>query len=267
MSNPYRKVTVGDPLPRSATLHNGMVDAVLAEKARQLGGGARVLTSLQNAAIIHVKNESGTDLAQFSVLGMDEPIFLPSGGEDAFKREVTFRGVTPVLTDHFGRFVVTLEPCLTGGVARAYAAGVTVVRVDVTDERHDRCDVQDADTGVLLSGYHGTAQILWKEADADGYGGSYTTGEQWAVVRIGAGPPGSIVAKATTSITARSGATYGTGSAKIQGDNGTAYVDDGVTVTVKNTLNKTIASGSYVTCVWANKKWRVVAAGDCANLS
>lgn len=84
---------------------------------------------------------------------------------------------------------------------------------------------------------------------------------------FGAWSTPAFVAKCTTSITARSGATYGTGSAKLQSDSGTAYVDDGDVVAVKNNLNKTIASGAYITVVWALGQWRVVAVGDCANLS
>jgi hypothetical protein len=75
------------------------------------------------------------------------------------------------------------------------------------------------------------------------------------------------IAKATSSITARSTSTYGTGSAKIQSDSGTAFSDDGETVTVKNMTDKTIASGAYVLIVWALGKWWVAAVGSCDNLS
>jgi hypothetical protein len=75
------------------------------------------------------------------------------------------------------------------------------------------------------------------------------------------------IAKATSSITARSSATYGSGSAKLQSDSGTALVDDGDTITVKNMTDKTIASGAYVLVVWALGKWWVAAVGSCGNLS
>lgn len=73
--------------------------------------------------------------------------------------------------------------------------------------------------------------------------------------------------KTTSSITARSSATYGSGSAKIQTDSGTAFVDNGATITLKNGTDKTIASGSYVLAVWALGKWWAAVPGSCSNLS
>src|SRR5690606_34702616 len=44
---------------------------------------------------------------------------------------------------------------------------------------HQRADVV-ADSTVLVSGYHGAAEIIWKEEG---------TGEKWALVKIGLGEP------------------------------------------------------------------------------
>lgn len=76
------------------------------------------------------------------------------------------------------------------------------------------------------------------------------------------------VYKTTTSITARSGATVGTGSAKPQQLSGNTLSDRSTaTEAVKNILNKTVATSSYIIVVRALGVWWVVAVGDCGNLS
>ena len=54
----------------------------------------------------------------------------------------------------------------------------------------------------------------------------------------------SLVVKTSGIITARSGATYGSGDALIQNDNGTMLVD-GATITVRNLIPGAIPSGKY----------------------
>ena len=73
--------------------------------------------------------------------------------------------------------------------------------------------------------------------------------------------------KTTSSVSARSSATYGSGSAKMQGDSGTAFLDNGITVTLYNGTDKVIASGAYVLAVFAMGKWWAAVPGSCSNLS
>jgi hypothetical protein len=160
-----------------------MVDAAVAERARQGGRGANDLTTTRDACIVRVRNETGSDLSRFNVVGLDEPIFLPDDSEDAFLREVAFRGVTPATADHRGKFAILLEPAPVDRVVRAYLAGVCPVQVDVVAEGDTRADVDDGSTGVLTTAGGGSAQILWAE------GG---TGVQWAVVRFGGGGSGRV---------------------------------------------------------------------------
>lgn len=76
------------------------------------------------------------------------------------------------------------------------------------------------------------------------------------------------IGKASGSIGARSGATYGTGLFRIQDDSGTGLTDgENIPYPCKNLLNKQIASGAYMKLDWVDESWWVVAVGDCANLS
>jgi hypothetical protein len=169
-----------------------------------------------------------------------------------------FEGVTPAVPDHLGKFAVLLEPADDGRVARAWIAGVVTVLVDVLDDGDTYADVKDGSVAELESAGYGSAQMLWRE------GG---TGSQWAVVRLGNATGTTVWTKTTSSVTARSSATYGTGSAKIQSDSGTAFVDDGATITVKNGTDKVIASGSFLMVTWALGHWWATVPGSCSNLS
>jgi hypothetical protein len=264
MPDPFAKVQPGQPVTFSATAWNAMLAAGRAEMERQFDRGTGTLTTGRNAAIVRVRNDSGVDLDRHAVLGLDGPIFTPTDSLDTFLQEVTFSGIEPVAESR-GRFGILMEPAPIDRVVRAWVAGVCQVRVDLTDTAHAFAEIEAGETGMLVSGDTGSAELLWCESDGGGYG--YTTGQQWALVRLGAVASVVQIARTTTSITARSSATYGSGSAKIQSDSGTALVDDGTTVTVKNMTDKTIASGAYVMIVRSLGKWWVAAVGSCGNLS
>lgn len=79
----------------------------------------------------------------------------------------------------------------------------------------------------------------------------------------------AVVAKSTSSIGARSGATYGTGTVKLQADGGSSLSDFSptTTFTAKNLLNKSIPTNNYVIVVRVGDSWWVVAVGDCSVLT
>lgn len=123
-----------------------------------------------------VKNDSGSNLGQFAVLGIDDPVYSPDGMEVVFEERVRLEGVVPDEDVHRGRFVVLLEPANDGKDALAVVSGVVQVHVSVSDEAHEFADMVDGEMAHLKSGIEGAAQILWKETG---------TGVKWAVVRIG----------------------------------------------------------------------------------
>lgn len=213
MPDPFARVRPGDEIGFSSTAWNAMLDAARAEQGRQSGREVPPLTTTRNAAIVRVKNETGADLSRASVVGLHEPIFLPTDDEDAFLREVCFRGVTPTIPDYWGKFAVLLEPAPQNVVVRAYVSGVCPVMVNVVDHDDTHADVEDSQTGRLISAGDGAAQILWREGD-EGYGYGYDTGLQWAVVRVG-NRGRRCVAASTSVIGKRSGTTLGSGTAML----------------------------------------------------
>lgn len=163
---------------------NQLVDSArLAVKQQQTGGD--VLEWTRQATIVRVKNDSGSDVSRFGVLGVKGGVAItPTDKLAEFQ-------ATPVLTTetlaatHAGKFVVTLEPIANGKIGRAVASGVVVCQVSVTTEGDD---FAEAGTGVLTTGATGSARVLYVESG---------TGTKWAVVRIGEGGVGVIRGLAT----------------------------------------------------------------------
>ena len=198
MADPFTPVQPNQPVVFSATAWNAMLAAGRAFRASQTGTASDPLTTTRSSSLIRVLNDTGTNLEQGQIVGLEEPIFVPEETSvEAFLREVAFIGVTPT-TDHIGKFAVLMEPPPPDVVVRAWVAGACMARVNVVDETHTYDDVEDGETGALKSSFDGSAQILWKESDIPyGY---YDTGEQWAIVRLGCRLGDFAIAKVTGQI-------------------------------------------------------------------
>lgn len=181
--DPFRKPRPGDPLAIPAEAYGAFVDAALAERRRQLGrtGGGAVGGPGFDGSVVLVKNASGADRGRFEVLGIDQPVILPSANPDGFKERVALSCVTPTADHAGGRFVVLLEPLAGGAVGRAVAAGVAVCQLSVTAAGDTFADAEAGVTATLKTAESGAASILWKEPG---------TGTRWAVVHVGAGAGG-----------------------------------------------------------------------------
>jgi hypothetical protein len=247
MADPFRTVQPGDDLDIPAAAWNTLLDVA---RATRTGAGPGE-GSFRQSGIIKVKNESGDPLPRNAVLGIEDPIFTPGDSSlDTFIREVTFRAITPDIAKHKRRFCVLLDPAAVDGIARAYLAGVCPVMVDVGEESHEYATIVDADATRLASSRYGHAQILWREGDEGyGYGAGYTTGLQWAVVRLGAHCPSVAIGKASSAITARSGTTYGTGTVDIYRAVGGSEDGPVESVSVLNP-GTAISSGKRVSIGW-----------------
>ena len=198
MSDHMKKVQPGDSLKIPARAYNAFIDAARAHRDHQRNTEQRPGASRRQASgIVMVRNDSGGDKDQYAVLGIDAPIIDPDENEQAFSERVALSCVTPSLPEHAHNFVVLAEPIPDGKIGLAYAAGVCPVKVNVPDENEDR-SYATVGNGVAarlgaspIGRPDAAAEILWRE------GG---TGEQWAIVRLGATPPGqSVLFGRTTS--------------------------------------------------------------------
>ena len=88
-------------------------------------------------------------------------------------------------------------------------------------------------------------------------------------------PPSSMkwtgIARVTTTITAATGGTYGSGVITFQKDNGSALIDDSMRagITVKNFTGNHVASGStsYISVFWDLGSWWFDGPANCTMLS
>lgn len=176
MGDAFKKVQAGQRIAITAEAYNAFIDAAQAVREhKQFGTEASQF--FRQSGIVKLKNASGADQVRFAVLGLSEPIILPSANEIEFKRQVTFEGVVPAKNDHRGRFAILLEPIADGKIGLAVIAGVVPVRLKVDAEQlYDRAEILDGDAGKLLNVPHGSARVLWIDAI-----GSV---ERWAIVRL-----------------------------------------------------------------------------------
>jgi len=272
MADPFTPVQPNQPVVFSATAWNAMLAAGRAFRANQTGTASDPLTTTRSSSLIRVLNDTGTNLEQGQIVGLEEPIFVPEETSvEAFLREVAFIGVTPT-TDHIGKFAVLMEPAPPDVVVRAWVAGACMARVNVVDETHTYADVEDGETGALKSSFDGSAQILWKESDIPyGY---YDTGEQWAIVRLGTSGLAKGVAKVSTEISkATSNTRPGKGAIKLYTtlDMTTSPPTyGGLTTETYDCLSinrdKKIAVNSVVNVVKVLGVWHAVNVDKCDNL-
>ena len=191
MSDAMKKVQSGQPLVIPAGAYNAFIDTALDFRQRTTHLGQGRQPSFAQASLVLVRNDSGSDLDRFEILGIDAPVIDPVDNEEAFKNRVAVSGVTPVIAppeedppdedpedSHEGRFVVLAEPVKIGKIGRAFAAGVCPVKIDVADESQDCrfAEIAEDLSSNLEVNPSGSAAILWRA------GG---TGLQWALVRLG----------------------------------------------------------------------------------
>jgi hypothetical protein len=102
------------------------------------------------------------------------------------------------------------------------------------------------------------AQILWKETDEAYYG--YEAGEQWTIVRLGSGGGGGggvKMAHTTSTISAKSGMTLGTGTAKLYDSYGGTLEEAG-SIVARNGAPAPVADDRDIIVARCDGLWLVI---------
>jgi hypothetical protein len=183
-----RKVTPGEPVRLSAEMHNLSVQAI--EHYQRMGRGFRdvPLHEFQQTGICLIRNDSGSDVGRFGVLGISGPLLTPEENLRSFQNIIAFKGITPSQASHEGKFCVTLEPIREGKIGRAVFSGVCVCKLNIEHDPTSSsssmpepgagqyADVMDGSLTCLDSIDNGSARVLWHENEV---------GEVWALVHLG----------------------------------------------------------------------------------
>jgi len=170
----FPHISAGDPLPRRADLLNAQVRAA-ADLANRPAGQAGRSFATGNPAVIRIKNNSGSNVAKYGVLGLGDVQVDHATNADAFLQRVYMDGDEPTTGTHEGRFAIAMGAIRDGEIGYAAVSGLVQCQVNVNSQFHDRADIKDTDLTQLDSGPTGAAKILWVAG---------TTGTQWAIVDI-----------------------------------------------------------------------------------
>lgn len=150
----------------------------------QLGVNSRQRKMIHNDDTVSIRNDSGLQCQRFNILQISSVVVTPEDSLQDFQQRPVFTGAIPSDTPNTeGRLVICAEPIAPGQIGRAWADGVVMVQIDVTDSGHNHATIRPDDIGKLKSDESGLCYILWKEPGI---------GTKWAVVRIGGGSGGSI---------------------------------------------------------------------------
>lgn len=139
---------------------------------------------IHNDDTVLIRNDSESQCQRFNVLQITGVVVTPEDSLQDFQQRPVFTGAVPTDTPNTeGRLVICAEPIAPGQIGRAWADGVVMTQIDVTDTAHHYAAIKSDDSSQLKSDESGLCYILWKESG---------TGTKWAVVRIGGGSGGSI---------------------------------------------------------------------------
>jgi len=143
--------------------------------------------------VLITRRSWGSDLGRFAVVGIGGPVIDPADNAQEFQNRLALSGVAPDAGEHSGRFAVLLGPAADGRIVPGVVAGVTVVKLKVTDSADRFADVADGQTGHLAGSPSGSAAVLWRE-DAESFEEPVR-----AVVRLGGAAAEAFWARITGS--------------------------------------------------------------------
>lgn len=195
MGDPFKKARPGQPLEIPAEAYNAFVETALAHKRNQLSQTAEVQRAAP-AATIKIRNETGQPIPRFAVIGLGEPIILPSTNLAEFQSQVAFRGTLP----QPGKpFAITQEPIPAGAVGRCMVDGVTPVKLSIFDPDPEAqwAEPSYQNVATLRTYRGGSMRILWRE--------SGDTGTKWAVAAFNPNPHPLVRVRLLASLSKDSG--------------------------------------------------------------
>ncbi len=164
MREPFRKVDPAEPFFPSALEHNAMIDAALLVRFPAGNKGIKRQPFFDNGTVAMIKNDSGSTVARFGVLGVDSILITEADDVTSFSERPMFNGKAPVCNGVKGpgMFGVLLDEIEDGEVGRAMFGGVAICNVNIDKEKHIYCEIDDGETSALKSVFFGSNRILYK---------------------------------------------------------------------------------------------------------
>jgi len=168
-----KKVIAGEKFSITANTFNSFIDAADAHKNSSKTKPNRNQSKKEETILI--KNNSGSDIVRYGVLGIDGVNYDFTANPEEFLNNASLKGITPT-ADHLTSFVVTQEPIKIGEIGRCRVVGVTVAMVNIITEGDTTCG---ADTSITdLKSGSGGCDILYAPSG---------TGVKACLIRFGGG--------------------------------------------------------------------------------
>jgi hypothetical protein len=161
----FRRVQPGDRLAFRAAEWNAVREMAQAYQQERLNAqGSRVRV---DDHFVYGRNDSGADLARWSVAGIGSLVFLPADQGNTFGSPIVFTLQTPTLA-HASRFAIAVEPIAAGAIGRLAIAGITVATVNNTAQLPSPTHAALANDGngviKLEAATSGPVELLWHDA-------------------------------------------------------------------------------------------------------
>jgi len=189
----FKKITPGTTEPGfPAGLRNGLVDLL---RGSTVSMGENTPRIDRNNTIIPVVNNTGGNLEQFAVVGLDDVTYDPDveAQSAAFFHDRCMSAVTPEFDNgHVTRFGVVQEPITSGATGLCAVAGFTPIMLAVNKTWHNYAVPIDGSVDNMETAPYGAAIIQWASG---GEGGE----ADWALVSMKSGVPAILLGVAVTN--------------------------------------------------------------------
>jgi hypothetical protein len=187
----FRRVSAGDDVSElllSSRFLNGAIDAIT---GGDFGAASATIAGRQRSIVCKIRNDSGADIAQYGILGVDAPLYDKTANSKVFLgRLLQFKGLKPK-AEHAGRTAHLLEPIKNGKIGLAEIPCAVQCQVNVVTATHRFASIVDDDTAKLKSFEFGQYPFVPAETG---------TGTKWGVVFLaGVMQPVSLIFGTTTA--------------------------------------------------------------------
>lgn len=178
----------------SSKAYNELVDAVDWVQTERGRSQPVVRTVPQNQAWIWCLNKTGQQIVAGSLVGLSQPIILPSQNLVAFQHQIGHEVVVPNATTHASRFGVALVGVPNLAFFSCLVAGVASVKINVQAGHigawSGRASLVNGSIANLISDPVGLINVLWCSSAAAGNTVPTTSGLQDARILLPAGGTG-----------------------------------------------------------------------------
>lgn len=159
MANMLRRTSSGDPMSGDpAQWRNTLVEVVESYfRSKKVGQPA---IQLPSEITLRLQNQSGGDLAQYSVVSLSTKLVIPEGTASSFYGKLIFETAAPAASTPFA---IYQKPAADGKIARAMMSGISPCKVSVSSTTHLYADVSAGTyTNLVSQSPQGPAEILHK---------------------------------------------------------------------------------------------------------